>query len=113
MPLLERIAFHGGSIQRVGAVDKPRAECIVKHPFPGIELEGELDRAVVEIDEFAVVAQPDLLDIDQRGFEAGLARGILQIGECAGILATFGHAGEMEVIRAAEFFPGIDQAFMD
>jgi hypothetical protein len=30
----------------------------VEHPFPGIELEGEFDAAVVEIDEAAVVAQP-------------------------------------------------------
>jgi hypothetical protein len=85
----------------------------VEHPFPGIELEGEFDSAVVEIDEFAVVAQADVLDIDQRGLKSGLARGILEVGEGAGVLGIFGHAGEMKVVRAAEFFPGIDQAFMD
>ena len=45
--------------------------------------------------------------------KSGLARGVLQIGERAGILGTFGHAGEMQVMRAAEFFPGVDQPFMD
>src|SRR4029079_531071 len=77
------------------------------------ELEGELDRAIVEIDELAVVAQANVLDIDQRGFEPGLARGFLEVGKRAGIFGTFGHAGEMKVMRAAEFFPGFDQAFMD
>ena len=36
-----------------------------------------------------------------------------QIGQRAGILGILGHAGEMKVMRAAEFLPGLDQALMD
>jgi len=62
----------------------------VKHPFPGVELEGELDGAVVEIDEvFVFIAPSDVFDIDQGGAEAGLPRGILEIGQRAGILGIF------------------------
>ena len=69
--------------------------------------------AIVEIDEAAVVAQADVLDIDQRGRQAGLARGVLEIGQRAGILGAFGHAGEMKVAAGAEFLPRLDQPFMD
>ena len=107
------MAFHGGSIQRVGAFGKLLAERIVEHPFPGIELEREFDFAIVQIDEAAVVAQPDVLDIDQCGCEAGLPRGVLEIGQRAGILGVFGRSRQMQVASGAEFFPCLDQALMD
>ena len=113
MPLLERMAFHGGSIQRVGALRKPRAELVVKHPLPGIELEGELDAAVVEIDEAAVVAPSDVFDVDQSGGKAGLPCGVLEIGQRAGVFGAFGHSREMQVASGAELFPRLDQALMD
>ena len=69
--------------------------------------------AIVEIDEAAVAAQPDVLDIHQRGLQSGLARGVLQIGQRAGILGIVGHPGEMQMLRAAVFLPGVDQALMD
>ena len=102
MPLLERIAFQGGSIQRVGAARELRAERVLKHPFPGIELEGELNSAIVEIDEAAIAAEADVLDIHQRGLQPGLARGVLQIGQRAGILDIVSHPGEMQMLRAAD-----------
>jgi hypothetical protein len=89
------------------------AERVVKHPFPGIELEGEFDWSVVEIDEVAVFAQSDVFDVDQRGLQSGLARGVLEIGQRAGILFILGHAGEMKMPGVGEFLPGVDQAFMD
>ena len=69
--------------------------------------------AVVEIDEAAVVAQSDVFDVDQRGLQSGLACGVLEIGQRAGILFILGHAGEMKMLGAGEFLPGVDQAFMD
>ena len=45
--------------------------------------------------------------------QSGLARGVLQIGQRAGILGILGHAGEMKMLRAGEFLPGVDQALMD
>jgi hypothetical protein len=86
----------------------------VKHPFPGIELEGEFDGAVVEIDEAASRRQgPMSLDVHQRGLQSGLACGILQVGQRAGILGIVIHPGEMQMLRAAVFLPGVDQALMD
>ena len=73
--MLDRMAFHGGSIQRVGAFGELRAEGVVEHPFPGIELEGELDFAVIEVDEAAVVAQANVLDADQRGLSGPACAG--------------------------------------
>jgi LPS sulfotransferase NodH len=46
----------------------------VKHPFPGVQFERELDWTIVQIDEAAVVAQSDVLDIDQGGRKTGLPR---------------------------------------
>ena len=83
---------------------EPRAERIVKHPFPGIKLERQFDGAIVEIDEAAVIAPSDVLDIDQGGGEAGLPRGVLEIGQRAGILGVFGGAREMEVAALRRAF---------
>src|SRR5439155_25349814 len=43
---------------------KLRAKGVVKHPFPGVELEREFDSAIVEIDEAAVFGKTDILDVD-------------------------------------------------
>src|SRR6266849_3639923 len=94
-------------------VCQPRAERILEHPFPGIEFERELDCAVVEIDKTAVVAQSDILDIDQCGCEPGLPCGVLEIGQRAGILDISGASGQMKVASLAELSPCIDQALMD
>ena len=56
---------------------------------------------------------PISLDIEQGGFEAGLPRGILQIGQRAGILGVFGRSREMKVGSLAELFPRLDQPFVD
>ena len=92
---------------------KLRAKGVVKHPFPGVELEREFDSAIVEIDEAAVFAEADILDVDQRRGQARLGRGVPEIGQRAGILGAFRHAGEMQMMRAAELFPGLDQPLMD
>ena len=93
MPLLDRIAFHGGSIQRVGALGSSRRR-LAEHPFPGIELEGELDRAVVEIDEAAAVVAPaDVRRCRAAWLRARPARArVLEIGERAGVLGVVGRA---------------------
>ena len=49
----------------------------------------------------------------KRGFEAGLPRGVLEIGERAGILGVFGGSGQMKVAALAELLPRLDQALMD
>ena len=73
----------------------------------------EFDRAVVQIDEAAVVAPADILDVDHGGRKSGLRRGVLEIGQRSGILGISGHSGQMEVAAFAELFPGLDQAFVD
>ncbi len=107
------MAFHGGSIQRVGASSSRRAELVVEHPFPGIELEGEFDVAIVEIDEAAIVAPADVLDVDHGRIEAGLPCGVLEIGERAGILGVFGGSGQMQVTAERRVSSSLDQPLMD
>src|SRR5262245_17805531 len=85
----------------------------MEHPFPGVELEGELDRTVIEIDEAMVPGKSDILDIEQRSREAGLPGGIFEIGQRAGIFRALQHPSEMQVMRAAEFLPGLDQPLVD
>ena len=52
---------------------------------------------VVEIDETARPARPIVLHLDLLGLEPGLARAVLDVGERAGILGGFRHAGEMQI----------------
>ena len=92
---------------------EPLAKLIVKHPFPRIEFEQKLDRTTVGIDEAAVVAPTDVLDIDQCGSKAGLPRGVLEISQRAGILLVFGGSREMKVGSLADFFPRLNQVIMD
>jgi hypothetical protein len=68
---------------------------------------------IVQIDEAAVVAQPDVLDVDQCCIEACLPRGVLVIGQRTGILGIFGRSHQMKVASGADFFPRVDQALMD
>ena len=85
----------------------------MKHPFPGIELEREFDRAVVEIDEAVVFGKADVLDVEQRGRKARLPRGIFEIGQRAGIFRALQHSGQVQVMRAAKLSPRLDQALVD
>ena len=85
----------------------------MEHPFPGIELKGQFNGAVVEIDEAVVFGKANVLDVEQRGREARLPSGVFEIGQCAGIFRALHHAGEMQMMRAAKFFPGLDQALMN
>src|SRR3979409_2416948 len=48
-----------------------------------------------------------------RGCETGLPCGVLEIGQRAGILGTFGRSRQMKMTPAAKFFPRLDQALMD
>src|SRR6185437_13885779 len=72
------------------------AEGVVEHPFPGIELEGEFDVAIVEIDKAdAVLAPADIGDIDDRGGEPSLRCCVFEISKRAVVLAALGEASEM------------------
>ena len=93
---------------------EPCAERLVKRPFPGIEFERGLDFAgVAEIDEAAVVAPSDRFDIEQGGLNAALPRGVLEIGQGAGILGVLGHPRQMQVASGSHLLPRLDQPFMD
>lgn len=115
MPLLESTAFHGGSIQRgARSAGELGTEGVVKHPFPGVELEDQRDVAVVEIDEAAgLVAPADLLDVEQRGREACLARGVFEISERAGVFLAAGGAGEVQMAAGTDSLPRRDQPLVD
>ena len=88
------------------------AECVVKHPFPGIELEGERDLLIVEIDEAAGFAPADALDGKQSGGEAGLFRRVFEVSERGSVFRVVEHSRQMQVVCSAELFPGLDQALM-
>ena len=60
-----------------------------------------------------VVREPDVLDVEQRGGQPRLPRGVLEIGEGAGILGAFQHAGEMQMPRCAKPLPCLDQLLMN
>jgi len=90
-----------------------RAKRVVKHPFPGIEFERQLNGTVVEVDEIAVIAPSDGFDIEQSGRKTSLSGGVLEIGQRAGILGISDRAGEMKVNAIANFPPCVDQALME
>ncbi len=89
-------------------------EGVVEHPFPGIELEGERDVGLVEVDEAAgLVAPADLLDVEQPGRQPGLARGVFEISQRAGVFGIAGDAGEMEMLPRGNLLPRRDQPLVD
>src|SRR6201990_816219 len=74
------------------------AERIAKHPLPGIELEGECDLAIVEIDKTTAVFPPaDLLDVDHRGLQTGLHGGVFEIGQRARVFRVLGRSRQMQM----------------
>ena len=97
MPLLDRIAFHGGSTNWVGAPGSVAAERLAHHPFPRVELEQQVDRLVLGVDEAGRAASRPIVSIvDHQGGEAGLLRAVLEIGERAVILGSAQRAGEVQ-----------------
>src|SRR6185312_6466638 len=89
------------------------AERLLKHPLPRIELEDQRDRTIVEIDEGAVIAQSDILDVEQGGGQASLAGRVRQIGQRSRILGAFSHSRQMQMGSRAEPLPGVDQALVN
>ena len=73
-----------GSIQRMAVVgvEGVRAELLLEHGLPGVELEDGEHGVFVGVEEGLLVVVPaDLLHEHLEGFEAGLLGGVAEVGD--------------------------------
>ena len=85
---------------------------VVPHPFPRIELEHQLDRAVLHVDEARFGRDADVGHGEALRRKPRLLRAIVEIGDETVVLACARHDGEIEATAASEFSQSGDQFFV-
>ena len=115
MPLFDRIAFHGGSTNWVGAPGSDGTERFAHHPLPGVELEHQFDRLVARVDKAAAPAPADGVHRQKRRSRVRpAARSPPDTRSVPRSSGTVGHAGEMQTSAplARSRLPALDQALV-
>ena len=80
-----------------------RAERLADHPFPGVELEQDLDRPLAEVGEHPAAGVPaDILDTEELGLEPGLDGRVAEVRDRHHVLESSAGAAKQPALPARE-----------
>jgi hypothetical protein len=88
------------------------AEGFPHHPFPRIELEGECDRLVLQVNKDPFGIPADVRNRKHRGLKPCLSRTIGDVGDRATVLSIVSHASQVQLASFTDRAPAVDQPLM-